>query len=155
MFDIAQPTIHFLYLARYNMSKLDIDFTAPAKPCVCVICKECFTSKTKLFKHLEVHGYEGPNTKPERVVLLIGWLSDYCKDSDEWDADFSGTSINKDASLDKVENSLYRAIYALENNLGSVADIDPSVLFERPRGSSRASSVVQRSAMLLGMLTYE
>lgn len=132
------------------MSKADIDFTAPAKACVCVLCKQEFSSKTKLFKHLEVHGYEGPNTKPERVVLLVGWLADFCEDSDEWNADLAGTALEKDASLDQVEGALYRAIYALENNLNSVAQIDPSVVFERPRGSSRASSVVQRSAILLG-----
>ena len=132
------------------MSKADIDFTAPAKPCVCVLCNETFTSKTRLFKHLEVHGYEGPNTKPERVVLLVGWLADYCKDTDEWNADLAGTSVGKEVTIDQVENALYRAIYALENNLNCVADIDPTIVFERPKGSSRASSVVQRSALLLG-----
>jgi len=133
------------------MAKVEIDFKAPAKACVCVICKEEFTSKTKLFKHLEIHGYEGPNTKPERVVVLVGWLAEYCKDCDEWTTDMANTSAGKEFILDKVESAVYGALYALENNIESVAEIPTSIQIERPKGSSRASSVVQRSAVLLGV----
>jgi hypothetical protein len=126
-----------------------MDPTAPAKPCLCSICNESFTSKTKLFKHLATHGYQGANTKPERAVLLIGWLADYLPDNDKWIGE-SGLNVGaKEAVLDNVETSLYKALYALESDLASVNDIAPDVLIERPKGSSRCSSISQRSAFLL------
>mmetsp|Transcript_29847 Transcript_29847/g.59478 ORF Transcript_29847/g.59478 Transcript_29847/m.59478 type:complete len:128 (-) Transcript_29847:1288-1671(-) len=127
-----------------------MDPTAPAKSCECSICQEKFDSKTKLFKHLQVHGYTGPNAKPDRVILLVGWLADYSPDCDEWTSDMGTISLGREFYLDKVETALYRAIYAFENELTSAAAIPADVEFERPKGSSRASSVVQRSSVLLG-----
>ena len=60
---------------------------ASAKQCVCTICREVFASKSKLFKHLEVHGYENPNVYV-KVVLAIGWINDCgVSDSEEWVVD--------------------------------------------------------------------
>jgi hypothetical protein len=127
-----------------------MDPTAPAKPCVCSFCDETFASKTKLFKHLQTHGYAAPNAKPDRVILLVGWLAEYCQDNDQWTGDMGSTSVGREVAVDKVEAALYRAIYAVENGLTALESIPPEVAFERPKGSSRASSVVQRSAILLG-----
>jgi hypothetical protein len=127
-----------------------MDPTAPAKPCVCSFCDETFASKTKLFKHLQTHGYAAPNAKPDRVILLVGWLAEYCQDNDQWTGDMGSTSVGREVAVDKVEAALYRAIYAVENGLSTLDSIPPEVAFERPKGSSRASSVVQRSAILLG-----
>lgn len=117
----------------------------------CTFCKETFSSKTKLFKHLQVHGYVAPNAKPDRVILLVGWLADYCPDKDEWTGDMGSTLVGRDLEVDRVEAALYRAIYCVENSLASTADIPADIVFERQKGSSRASSVVQRSAQLLGV----
>ena len=130
-------------------SEMNVDVTA--KACVCTFCKAAFSSKTQLFKHLSTHGYEGPNTKPERAVLLVGWLAGLDPDNDAWVGDLGCTSIGREVAVDRVEEMLYRAQYALENGLPSTADIAVDVVIERPKGSSRASSVVQRSAMLLGV----
>jgi hypothetical protein len=119
----------------------------------CSFCQESFSSKTKLFKHLQVHGYVAPNAKPDRVILLAGWLADYCPDTDEWTGDMGSTSVSREMAVDKVEAALYRALYCVENSLASVADIPADAVFDRPKGSSRASSVVQRSALLLGKLS--
>ena len=159
------------------------------KPCVCNICQQPFASKSKLFKHLESHGYEGPNTKPEKVVILVGWLAEYAPDEDEWFGDYtavntssavaassaiiasgldtktsadliqeesrqkgsgSGTVNVRDIAPDRVEDALYKALYAIENGYTSVTQIPPGVIITRPRGLSRGSSCLQRSSFLLG-----
>lgn len=125
-----------------------------SKTCVCSFCNESFASKTKLFKHLELkHNYDNPNSKPDRIILLVGWLSDYIEDNDSWvgndndDTNAEGHKMN--IEIDKVEDCLYRAIYCMENNLDSISLIPSDIIIERPKGSSRASSVVQRSSLLL------
>ena len=135
-----------------SIEKAVMDPTAPAKSCVCSICQVEFSSKTKLFKHLQVHGYQGSSAKPDRVIVLVGWLADYCPDVDEWTTELGSASLVRDTVLDRVECALHRAIYAIENDIATLDDIPADVVIERPKGSSRASSVVQRSALLLGKI---
>jgi len=123
----------------------------------CELCLDTFSSKTKMFKHLSaVHGYVPPNCKPDKVILLVGWVSDLLIDSNSWISDggtitATGGAMQDQIPVDKVEDALFRAIYCLENGLDSTSCIPPDVLISRPRGTSRASSVVQRSSILLSV----
>lgn len=130
----------------------------------CELCSETFASKSKMFKHLSLaHGYVPPNCKPDKVILLVGWVSDLLIDSNTWTSD-AGTitaaatgggggamAMQDQLPVDKVEDALFRALYCLENGLDSSSSIPIDVLIARPRGTSRASSVVQRSSMLLSV----
>jgi len=130
----------------------------------CELCSETFASKTKMFKHLSAaHGYVPPNCKPDKVILLVGWVSDLLIDSNTWTSDIGTITTATDCGdggsamiqdqlpVDKVEDALFRAIYCLENGLDSPSSIPVDVLIARPRGTSRASSVVQRTSMLLSI----
>jgi hypothetical protein len=120
-----------------------------AKACICSLCDASFSSKTKLFKHLEQHGFEGPNTKPEKVVLLLGWLAEPVPDCDLWQENFL---MGREEQVDEAEKHLLRAIYALEQglNVSQVSQIPPGVI-ERARGTSRASRALQRASPVLGL----
>jgi tRNA pseudouridine(38-40) synthase len=113
---------------------------------VCEICEAAFPSKTKLFKHLELHGFEGNGTKQPKIVLLVGWLSDYLQNTDENDlwigenGDFSS-----DSRVKFVEDILLSAIYALENGIHDLKDLPASLIIDRPKGFSRGSTNHQRS----------
>lgn len=119
-------------------------------PAVCDICSEQFTSKTKLFKHLETHGFEGNNSKPVKVVLLVGWLSELQDENDGWVIDQNPSMCNfTDKQSETVEQALWRSIYAVENELSSLEEISDDVKIERPKGFSRGTSCMQRSSLLL------
>lgn len=116
------------------------------KACVCEICKEEFTSKTKLFKHLIHHGYESTDKRGIKVVLLAGWLSSVVDDHDIWINERSEFASNETTNV--VENAIFKALYAIENNLPSVADIHSSMQIERPKGYSRGCSIQQRTSLI-------
>lgn len=112
---------------------------------VCNICALVLPTKTQLFKHLEEHGFTSLYAKPERVVLLFGWTSYACQSQDRTFKD----AISFDAENDTVENQIFRAIYAVENGLTSMADC-PDVV-ERPRAVSRSSNSIHKSGHIVGM----
>jgi tRNA pseudouridine(38-40) synthase len=116
--------------------------------CICEECGESFNSKTKLFKHLQTHGVEGKSSKPVKIALLVGWLTDLSDESDSWKIDQSGISYTDNG--EKMENTLWMAIYAVENQLDSISDVPVDFKVERPKGFSRGTSCVQRSLAFLG-----
>jgi hypothetical protein len=66
---------------KYDKKKQnDVEKIIPAptkgNECICIHCNEVFPSKTKLFKHLEIHGVEGIKVPPIKVVIMIGWLAE-------------------------------------------------------------------------------
>ena len=117
-----------------------------AKCTVCEICQEEFTSKTKLFKHLVIHGFEG-SVKPIKIVFLVGWLSEIKVDSEQW---VSEITASNDLTSQKVENLIFSAIYAVDNNLDSIESIPHGTVIDHPKRFSRGSSCLQRSSLLLG-----
>ncbi len=133
-----------------KMSVIHQSATTIGLTCVCEVCAEEFPSKTKLFKHLEQHGVMSNNSKPIKVVLLVGWLNDLVEDSDTWIIDQIGATSYTEPVTERIEHQLWSAVYALENNLASVADIPAEIVLERPKGFSRGTSCMQRSSFLLG-----
>lgn len=119
---------------------------------ICDFCQEVFPSKTKLFKHLVVHGYESNFLKPTKVVLLVAWLAPPpAHDSEEYISDQAWNCLLGDSTSFAVEQALFRAVYVMENRLQSLADIPADITeMERPRGFSRGASCVQRTSALFG-----
>ena len=123
------------------------DTTLTINNVVCEICAAAFPSKTKLFKHLESHGFEGNNTKQPKVVLLVGWLSDYVCNSDENDMWIGENSdFGSESRAKFVEDTLLSAIYALENGINDLKDLPTNLIIDRPKGFSRGSVNHQRSS---------
>eukprot|EP01039_Chlorochromonas_danica_P001233 gene1233-1345_t len=116
----------------------------------CELCQETFPSKTKLFKHLVVHGFESKSLKPTKVVLLIGWLSNILEDNNEFINDQTWNCVIGDETSHFVEESLFRALYVVENKLSSLNDIPEGKEVERPKGFSRGGGCLQRTSALLG-----
>lgn len=118
-----------------------------SKACICEICKEEFTSKTKLFKHLINHGFEATDKRGIKIVLLIGWLSSVLEDQNGWVNDKVDSSLNETSIA--VETAVFRAVHAFENNLQSVDEIPSTGLdLERPKGFSRGAGYLQRTSLL-------
>lgn len=131
-----------------------------------VICSECklsFPSKSQLFKHLIVHGYEDPNAKPVKVVLVVGWLADYEDDTEESiqiddtilndegiPINVCGTRTIYDKTTLRVDAYLSLVIHALESGKNYIDSFDDPTTIERPKGYSRASGFSQKSSNLLG-----
>lgn len=142
--------------------------------CKCTICGLELPSKTKLFKHLSLHGVDTMNTKPFKVVLLVGWLSPnyFLLNNDNAespillppaDNDWLGEEVwlndqlpsarKPDVTSRFVDLALFQAIQAYESGLSSsTAKVTypptGSTFIEKPRGYSRASSTAQRSSPL-------
>lgn len=115
------------------------------KPFVCSFCNENFVSKTKLFKHLAIHGVEINGYKPAKIVLLVGWLSQVFEDNDVWINELPEEATKLDKTSWEVESSIFKALYALENNLQTT---DGITITERPKGYSRGSGYQQRTSNL-------
>ena len=143
-------TIKKVATTEDNHERKDADIIQPdavtINTIVCEICEAAFPSKTKLFKHLELHGFEGNSTKQPKVVLLVGWLSDYLQNTDETDAWIGENGdFGSDSRVKFVEDILLSAIYALENGFNDLKDLPASLIIDRPKGFSRGSSNHQRS----------
>lgn len=149
-----------------------------AKPAICDICKQEFPSKSKLFNHLTVHGYENTG-KVQKVVLLVGYISPITEDSNDWISDNGGNGNNsrtwRDPSADQVEKALIDAIQQedstsivieekqsnnneklSQNSKNGISNKDTAVEsscegngWERPKGLSRASNFSSRASMML------
>ena len=85
----------------------------------CSICGKEFASKTKLFKHLEEHGWE-----PEAVdvaiktALLVGWLRSYPGDEDDGDGGGHSSRIgDDDSSAGSVGSSLIAAVDEVDGEM--------------------------------------
>lgn len=63
---------------KKKLNNVDKIIPSPTKGnnCICFHCNEVFPSKTKLFKHIEIHGFEGNKVTPIKVVIMIGWLAE-------------------------------------------------------------------------------
>eukprot|EP01031_Cornospumella_fuschlensis_P025957 gene25957-31347_t len=117
----------------------------------CTFCQEVFASKTKLFKHLVVHGFESSSLKPSKVVLLVGWLSGEVEDEDKWISDQTWNSHTGDKTTNAVEQAVFKAVYVVENNLDSIDQIPDGgqdAVLDRLKGFSRGTSVLQRTSVL-------
>ena len=154
-FVVMYSNSHFLYLnfSQYVnfCGRTDRSFPTKMQASVtCEICGESFPSKTKLFKHLELHGFEGNNTKHPKIILLVGWLSDYMygvDDNDTWEGDvIIVPNSNQNRTSEFVEKSLFKSIFALENGISNISEVPEDV--ERPKSFSRGSSSQQRSSFL-------
>lgn len=126
-------------------------------PATCNFCGDSFTSKTKLFKHLEFHGFEGSTTKPLKVIILVGWLAEYRFDSvmcsSDDDEKWLGENVlsynsKSERTSAYVESYIFRATYAVQQGMKSLDEIPSSHIVERPKGFSRGSSCQQRSSIL-------
>lgn len=118
-----------------------------SKSTKCDVCEKEFPSKTQLFKHLAVHGFESKDSKPTKVVVLVGWLSEVTIDDNEWISEQSNESHEIDVTSQRVEDELFRALYLVENNVDVVP---PGVIIERPRGFSRGLGSLQRNSLVFG-----
>lgn len=117
---------------------------------LCEFCNEEFPSKTKLFRHLAVHGVESKSLKPSKVVLLIGWQAPTsAADSNEYISDQEWNCLVGDTTSNAVEQAVFRAVHIVENNLSSVEDIAGKPV-DRPKGFSRGASCMQRTSALFG-----
>ena len=122
--------------------------SAQAEKIVCKICAAILPSKTQLFKHLESHGYESLYSKPDKIVLLFGWLSQDVNLSEERLKD-SPINLKLDLTADRIENDLFRAIYAVDNDLESLDSV-PAIV-DRPKALSRSSTITQRADYIIGI----
>jgi tRNA pseudouridine(38-40) synthase len=131
-----------------------------AKECVCSICHEVFSSKSKLFKHLEIHGYENPNVFA-KVVLAIGWINDCCTtDSEEWVVDtldetdsynvmnLVGKRTIYDAMTTKIDRLLTAAILRIEGGLNQEASEES--IQKGLKGYARGSYSSQKFSHIYG-----
>ncbi len=104
---------------------------------VCNICNQEFSSKTKLFKHLEIHGFIGDSSKEsEKSVLLIGWLSSE-SDSNDW---------IKEGNLSHmwtIENSVIEYISLAIQKVDNMVSVGESNKEYPLKGVSRASGCFQ------------
>lgn len=122
-----------------------------SKACVCDTCGEQFASKTKLFKHLSIHGVESKDAKPVKAVLLVGWLSKVFECTEVWlNEQAQQTCHTVDETSAEVESAMFRALFTWENKLSSVQDIAANTTIDRPKGFSRGSSCLQRTAQIFG-----
>lgn len=115
---------------------------------ICSICYLSLPSKTQLFKHLENHGYDSLYIKPDRVVILFGWLSSTTVENDHRLKDLQPTSI-VDTAADAIENEIFRAIYAVENEVDNMTEVPATV--ERPKSLTRSSTVTHRADYIVGI----
>lgn len=116
---------------------------------ICSLCNERYTSRSKLFKHLEdSHGYISSKGKSQRALILFGWLSSVPveEERDEWikDSDINPTTPPWTTPSDLLEAELFSAIE-------SVAAASPVRVTERPKGYSRSSTCSQRACHVVGM----
>jgi hypothetical protein len=117
----------------------------------CSICSQVFSSRTKLFKHLECHGIIGSNPY-EKIVLLIGWLA---IDSQPLVSDYEDEKYIKDGTLKalwtssscSIEASLSAAIEAVDsetvNNGCNIDTQSNTETSEYLRNLTRSSSCAQ------------
>jgi len=115
----------------------------------CELCSQAFTSKTKLFKHLEIdHGFMNAKRKPHKIFVLFGWLSTTTKEEDKWikDSDLNSLNVPWNATNNFIEHSLLEAIYCVDAGEGE----EVLTLTERPKGSSRSSVCSQRVCHVIG-----
>ena len=114
---------------------------------VCSYCQESFVSKTQLMKHLDTHGISTMQSKPDRVVILFGWISNTIKEQTEWIKD---SDINNQitSSWDKSNNNNieYHLLNAIEKHQNPTALTD---ITERPN-FSRSSSCSQTTVHMIG-----
>ena len=133
---------------------------ASAKQCVCTICREVFASKSKLFKHLEVHGYENPNVYV-KVVLAIGWINDCgVSDSEEWVVDtvdeidaynimnLVGKRTIYDEMTTKIDSLVTAAVLAIEGGLNHLPALDNAQ--KALKGYARGSYSSQKFSHIYG-----
>ena len=128
-----------------------------SKEVVCELCSLIFPSKRKLFLHLEKdHGYDNPNSKPHKAVILFGWISQTRNDNLVW---VKEGEVCVDPQNESIENFLFNAISAVstlsEIELLTICleNIDDKVKrFNLPKlPFSRSSSNSQKSCNYIGM----
>lgn len=110
----------------------------------CDICQEQYASKNKLFKHLQTHGIQDKQMNQTKVCLLVGWLSNYDKESKE-DSWIKGCILDTKSveEIDIVEEALWLAIDQVE---GHDSDFIPG---QRRKGFARCTSYASRASYLL------
>ena len=107
---------------------------------VCEECGEEFTTKNKLFKHLQnAHEVERDSAflKLPKVGLLVGWLSNNMKEENGW---LDGGFLRR-GYTDEIENILWKAVDTVESITEGFG--------ECPKGFSRGNGTAQRSSHLL------
>lgn len=116
------------------------------KECVCTECGVVFLSKTRLFRHLIIHGVEPKDVKPDKLVCLVGWQSEVIDDDDVWVNEQVFSSRTVDATSSRVEMLLFTALYLVEHPEVDPSTVDTSTI-ERPKSYSRGLSCQQRTSM--------
>lgn len=108
---------------------------------ICEICGEQFSSRSKMFKHLQtVHGLESSSVKLPKIILIFGWISSTVVDcSDEWSKE---TCFSSTVPIDEVERQIFSCINMVETGVSNC---------ERPKGYSRSSRPPQTSSFTLGL----
>lgn len=104
----------------------------------CDICQDTFSSKNKLYDHLEIsHGWEREIKKRnEKIVMIVGWLSD-ANDEHLYSKDGSLRALATPTDM-IVEKSLWEALSIIENTV--FADNDK--IFTRGSGcAARATNL--------------
>ena len=110
----------------------------------CSHCKQMFTSKNQLFKHLPVHGVTTNASASLKVSVLVGWIADEHIDSDAHVKD--GTLNSRWADdIEPVEDVFWRAVDKIEPiNYVEVPG-------QRRKGFTRASSCEARASYAFGL----
>jgi tRNA U38,U39,U40 pseudouridine synthase TruA len=126
------------------MSEFTQTSSAANRTFECKECSEILPTRNALYKHLETHGIERDSvhaSKPNKVILLIGWLSNK-RHEDKWSID--GHFTHSWTEVDDIETALFAAIDAVDGNDGMDAR-------DTVKGLSRASGCAQRSCHFLQM----
>ena len=116
---------------------------------ICSYCQESFVSKTQLMKHLDTHGISTMQSKPDRVVILFGWISNTIEEQTEWikDSDINNQiTTTWDKSNTNSNNIEYHLLNAIEKHQNPTALTD---ITERPN-FSRSSSCSQTTVHMIG-----
>ena len=116
---------------------------------ICSYCQESFVSKTQLMKHLDTHGISTMQSKPDRVVILFGWISNTIEEQTEWikDSDINNQiTTTWDKSNTNSNNIEYHLLNAIEKHQNPTALKD---ITERPN-FSRSSSCSQTTVHMIG-----
>lgn len=114
----------------------------------CIECHQTFSSRTKLFKHLEVHGVAGKE-RTEKFVILVGYKVDSLlnvHESDVWVKD-ALLEHNWSSGSDDICGLIAKAIRKADSSVGDGSVSETKCSF---KGWSRASSCAQRASYILG-----
>ena len=107
----------------------------------CSLCEETFTSRTKMFRHLEAtHGVvDETRKKITRVVVCVGWISDEIEDVEVRDSTARHESAPACATTQRrVETTLFNTIQSEFGYLTLSQDCDPKEGIT-PKAYSRGS----------------